>query len=293
MVGSPEANNFEVIDMKTNMVFKSEEGKMEVLKYYDELLARWPVPYEEQRIPTKHGDTCAIVSGDTQSPPLILLHGTNSNSTMWLGDIAEYSRHFRTYALDIPGEPGKSGDIQYPLDTPAYSDWMEEVLKALGLKEAYLIGLSLGGWLSVKFAVSHPESVKKLVLLCPSGIGRVKASFMIRTIPLILLGDKGLDCVTRIIFGSHEVPREVLEYTRILAKSFNLRREPIPIFSDEELRRLKMPVMALAGDRDALLHSDETISRIRQLLPHAQASLLAGAGHALINMTDFVLPFLL
>lgn len=279
--------------MKTTMVFKSEECKRKVLKYYDALLARWPVPYEEQWITTKYGYTYAIAGGNTQSPPLILLHGTNSNSTMWLGDIAKYSRHFRTYALDIPGEPGKSGDIQYPLDAPAYSEWMEEVLKELGLKEAYLIGLSLGGWLSVKFAVSHPESVKKLVLLCPSGIGRVKTSFLIRTIPLIMLGDKGIDCMTRIICGSHEVPQEVLEYTRILSKSFNLRKEPVPIFSDEELRRLKMPVMALAGDRDALLHSEETISRIKQLLPHAQANLLAGASHALIGMADLVLPFLL
>ncbi|MGE5677521.1 MAG: alpha/beta fold hydrolase [Pseudomonadota bacterium] len=279
--------------MKTTKVFKSEEEKREVLKYYDKLLARWPVPKEEQLIETQYGTTYGITCGDRLSPPLILLHGTNSNSTMWLGDIAEYSRHFRVYALDIPGEPGKSGDTQYPLDSPAYADWLEEVLKALELKKVSLMGLSLGGWLAVNYALRHQERIERLVLLCPSGIGRTKASFLFRAFPLMLMGDKGIDCVTRIVYGSRVVPVEVLEYSRILSKAFNLRKEPIPIFKDKELECLTMPVMVLAGSKDALLCSDETISRMKQALPQADARLLPDMGHALLNMTDIVLPFLL
>ena len=279
--------------MKTTKVFKSEEGKREALKYYDALLARCPIPYQEQIIETRYGSTYGIVCGDRQAPPLILLHGTNSNSTMWLGDIAGYSRHFRVYALDIPGEPGKSGDTKYPLDSPAYADWLEEVLEALALKKVFLLGLSLGGWLSVNYAIKHQESIEKLVLLCPSGIGCARASFLLRAFPLMLMGDKGIDCVTRIVYGSRKVPKEVLEYSRILSRAFNLRKEPIPIFKDRELERLTIPVMVLAGEKDALLHSDETISRIKQLLPQADARLLPDTGHVLLNMTDIVLPFLL
>ncbi|HWQ29557.1 MAG TPA: alpha/beta hydrolase [Negativicutes bacterium] len=160
-------------------------------------------------------------------------------------------------------------------------------------KKVLLMGLSLGGWLAVNYTIRHQDSIKKLVVLCPSGIGRARASFLFRSFPFMLMGNNGIDCVTRIVYGSRDVPKEVLEYSRILSKAFNLRKEPIPIFKDNELSRLTIPVMVLAGDKDALLHSDETISRIKQVLPQADARLLPKTGHALLNMTDIVLSFLL
>ena len=279
--------------MKTVRVFKSEKGKNAVLEAYAELLARWPVPYEELLIPTQYGSTYAIVCGEKQFPPLVLLHGTGSNSTMWIGDMTEYSRHYLLYALDIPGEPGKSGDDQYPMNSPIYAQWLEEVLNALSLPSVTLVGLSLGGWMSLNYSVRHPERIVKLVLLCPSGIGPAKLSFLLSALPLMLFGEKGIDQVTRMVNGNRDVPAETLRYSRILSASFNVRTEPVPIFTDNELKRLTMPVMVLAGDMDVLLHSRKTVERIKQLLPQAEAHLLPDTGHVLVNVTDRIVPFLL
>lgn len=54
-----------------------------------------------------------------------------------------------------------------------------------------------------------------------------------------------------------------------------------------------MPVLLLAGEKDALLHSRRAVVRIKRLLPQAEAYLLPGIGHVLVNLTDRILPFLL
>ncbi len=94
--------------MNTEQIFKSAMGKAAILSYYDSVLDRWPVPYESLHVPTSLGDTHIIACGDKGNPVLVLLHGSSANATMWVGDVSEYSQSFRVYALDIPGEPGKS-----------------------------------------------------------------------------------------------------------------------------------------------------------------------------------------
>jgi pimeloyl-ACP methyl ester carboxylesterase len=82
------------------------------ISFYDSVLSNWPVAYETRTVPTQQGDTFVIASGNENTPSLILLHGAASNSASWFGDVLEYSRHFRVYAIDIPGEPGKSAEKQ-------------------------------------------------------------------------------------------------------------------------------------------------------------------------------------
>lgn len=135
---------------------------------YDSLLQQWASPHETWCVPTRYGDTFVIASGEKTAPPLLLLHGAGMNSAMWLGEEREYSRSFRVYAVDIPGDPGRSDERQLPLKGSAYTEWLYDVFQALDLRQASLIGISLGAWLAVKFSVSFPDKVDKLALLCPS-----------------------------------------------------------------------------------------------------------------------------
>jgi pimeloyl-ACP methyl ester carboxylesterase len=279
--------------MTYKTVFKSEEGKAAILKKYDSLLMQWPVPYEVLYISTRYGKTHIIACGDTSLPPLFLLHGTSSNAAMWIGDVAQYSKYCRVYAIDMPGEPGKSEEKQYPLKGSAYHEWMEDVFSTLQIKKASLVGISLGAWAAVNFSVRFPEKVERLVLLCPSGIGPQKASFMLKAIPLMLLGEAGLDKITRLVNGNQPIPEEAVEYSKLIARSFNLRTESVPIFSDDELKSLTMPVLLYAGKKDVLLDSKKTVERLTKLLPNAYTNLLPDAGHVLINLKDDIIPFLI
>ncbi|MBZ0286922.1 MAG: alpha/beta hydrolase, partial [Anaerolineae bacterium] len=94
--------------MTVQSLYKSPAAEKAVMELYDNVLAQWPVPHETQTIPTRHGDTFVIASGSPVSPPLILLHGAGTNSAIWIGDVAAYSRDHRVYAVDLLGEAGRS-----------------------------------------------------------------------------------------------------------------------------------------------------------------------------------------
>lgn len=273
-------------------VFQSEEGKASILSRYDDILKHWPVPYEELRLTTGIGSTYVIRCGETTLPALILLHGTSSNSSMWIDDVAKYSKYYHVYAVDIPGEPGKSEERQYPLAGAVYPDWLYDVFRELKLSQASIIGISLGAWLATGFAVRHPDMVEKLVLLCPSGIGRQRVSFLFKAMFYMLQGDKGYDRLSILVNGGSAIPAEAKEYTKLISKQFHLRSEQVPVYTDDQLKQLTMPVLVYAGDKDVLLNSAETITRIDRLLPHAKAKLLPGYGHVLIGFKKEITEFL-
>ncbi|NLW91205.1 MAG: alpha/beta hydrolase [Syntrophomonadaceae bacterium] len=101
--------------MKEAPVFKSESGWQAIMAGYDEILGRWPIPYESIMVPTRHGLTHIIACGKKDSPPLLLLHGSSSNATMWIRDVKIYAEKYRVYAVDLPGEPGKSEPVRSSL----------------------------------------------------------------------------------------------------------------------------------------------------------------------------------
>jgi pimeloyl-ACP methyl ester carboxylesterase len=279
-------------EMKTNLAFKSQEGKTAIIKFYDSLLEIWSAPNEKFHVNTRYGSAFVIATGEKTAPPLILLHGTAMNSIMWLGDSLEYSRNYRVYAVDIPGEPGKSDETQLPFTGSAFAEWLHDVYEALSIRKASLIGISLGAWLSLKFAVSYPEMVEKLVLLCPAGIGPAKISFLFKTMAHMIFGEKGMERLLQKVNGNQPLPEVVLNYQKLIGKHFNFRREPIPLFSDSEIKQLAMPVILFVGEKDAMLHSEVTARRLGSLLPRANINLLPGAGHTLIHLTDRILAFL-
>jgi pimeloyl-ACP methyl ester carboxylesterase len=137
-------------------IFKTPAGEQAVMAFYDNTLARWPVPYESRTIPTRHGDTHLIVSGEESAPPLILLHGASANALIWIGDVVDYSQHYRVYALDIPGEPGRSEPHYLDWHDATFVEWLADVLDRLAIPRAILVGISQGGWIALKFAC-HPS----------------------------------------------------------------------------------------------------------------------------------------
>lgn len=128
------------------------------------IVQNWPVPYETIEADTRRRRTFVIACGDSALPPLLLIHGSGSNAAMWIGDAAEYSKHYRVYAVDVPGEPGKSCDTRPDLRTHAHPEWLRDVFVSLNADRTFIVGLSLGGWVALRFASAYPEKVVKLAL---------------------------------------------------------------------------------------------------------------------------------
>lgn len=259
---------------------------------YDRALKQWPIPYQTQQIATRHGETFVIAGGDPHLPPLLLLHGAGTNSAIWIGDVAEYSRHYRLYAVDLPGEAGKSAQNRPAWDSPAFAEWLEDVMAALKVDSVVLIGISQGGWTALRYATQHPESIRALVLLTPGGVVPDKLSFVLKAIPYSLLGKWGSRRMIRLVYGSQPIPPGVEEVMAVVTQNFNSRMGVLPIFTDDELRRLTMPTLLLMGEQDALRDAAKITARLRQFLPRLTAITLPLAGHALLDTQPHVLSFL-
>lgn len=279
-------------DVRTQVAFKSEEGKKEVLNYYELLLTKGSLEHEELLVNTSYGKTFIIAMGKKELPPLILLHGSGMNSAMWIQEMESYSRNYRVYAVDMPGEPGKSDETQLPLEGNDFANWLNDVFNALSIEKSSIVGISLGAWLGTKFTIKYSKKVDKLVLLCPAGIGPQKKSFIFKFLFYSLFGEKGIDKLYYKINGNKLIDDMMLNYQKLIAKHFNFRRETIPLFSDDELRKLTMPVSLFVGGKDVMLHSEQTAKRLKSIVNHANINLIPDEGHSLINQGDEIRQFL-
>ncbi|WP_238881797.1 alpha/beta fold hydrolase [Clostridium sp. YIM B02551] len=278
--------------MNAKTVFKSVQGKNEILKYYDCFIEKIDFSHEIININSCLGNTFIIASGKKEAPPVILFHGSGMNSFMWLKDIKEYSLNYRVYAIDIPGEPGKSNEYQASLNGMDYVSWVNDILNELSIEKSSFVGISLGAWMALKFAVNHPEKVDKLVLISPSGIGPQKRSFIFKALYYSCLGETGVKKLAYKINGNKEIPETILKYQRLITKNFIYRRETIPIFSDNELKRLDMPIALFVGENDIMLHSLKTAKRLSELRPKANINILKDKGHSLTDLVDKIMGVL-
>ena len=274
------------------VAFKSKEGKEEVLKYYDFLLTKGSVEHEKIMVNTSYGETFIIAMGKKELPPLILLHGSGMNSSMWIKEMEEYSKTHRVYAVDMPGEPGKSDENQLPFGGDEFSNWLNDVFNELLIEKASIVGISLGAWLGTKFAIRYSDKVDKLILLCPAGIGPQKKSFIFKFLFYSIFGEKGIDKLYYKINGDKPIPEIMLNYQKLIAKHFNFRKVTIPIFTDNELRKLTMPVALFVGGKDVMLHSEKTANRLGSLLNHAEINFIQEEGHSIINQGNEIRKFL-
>jgi pimeloyl-ACP methyl ester carboxylesterase len=276
----------------TPSVFKTPAGEQAVMALYDAALERWPVPYQTLTIATRHGDTFVIASGEESAPPLILLHGAATCSAVWVGDVLDYSRRYRVYAVDLPGEAGKSTPNRPAWDSPAFAEWLEDVFDGLQIDQAILLGVSQGGWTALKFAVEHPGRVEKLVLVCPGGVTPTRMSFFIRAMLLLPFGRWGARRTVRQLFGGQPIPDGTEDVLTLVMSHFKPRTGFPPIFSDEALGRLTMPTFLLGGGQDALFDLEGIATRLRKCVPHLSVMIIPEGGHALLNTTGHVMRFL-
>jgi len=261
--------------------FKSADGEAAYLAAYAAVMRFWPVRYEERDIPTRFGSTHVIVSGPADAPPLVLLHGYMATSAMWAPNIADFSRDYRVYAIDVMGQPSKSVPAR-PIENRAeYAEWLTETLNALHLHRVALVGMSFGGWLALGYAVAWPERVEKLVLLSAGGLLPLARQFTLRGMLMMF-------CPTRVTvngfmrwLGIDAAP--IVELMYLGLKHFRMAAETarvMPIaFSDDELRSLRMPTLVLFGDREVICDPAAALARARRLIPDCQGELVAGPRH--------------
>ncbi len=280
----------------TETVFRSPAAAAAVAALYRDVLDRWPVPKTEHRLATRQGETFIVACGPETAPPVVVLHGAQANCAAEMDEAALWSRSFRVYAVDLIGEAGFSAPARPPLDGDAYALWLDDVLSGLGLSRAAFVGTSFGGWMALDYASRRPHAVERLALVCPAGIGRQK-NFLLKALPLLLLGSWGRNRMWRMIFGDaperqSPAARAFGELMDLIGRSFRPRFMTIPRLSDERLAAIEVPLLAVLGGRDALIDSFDTRERLGRLVPHADIRFHENGYHYLPGQAPAIFEFL-
>ncbi|MEK6408505.1 MAG: alpha/beta hydrolase [Acidobacteriota bacterium] len=95
--------------------------------------------------------------------PVIFLHAFPLNQTMWDDQVAALRNHCRAITLDLRGF-GQSDAPQGPYLMDQLAADLRGLMAVLDIDRAVLVGLSMGGYISLAFYRNHPDAVRALVL---------------------------------------------------------------------------------------------------------------------------------
>jgi len=104
-----------------------------------------------------------------EGEPVILLHGFFYDTYMWNNNMASLAEKYKVYALDLWGFGYSSRE---PMDYgyPLYASQLLKFMDALNIKNASLIGQSMGGGIIIFFCIQHRDRVNKVVLVDAAGL---------------------------------------------------------------------------------------------------------------------------
>ena len=271
-------------------VYKSEKARKGILDTYDRLLAMWDTDFIETDIPTAYGATHVIKCGSQDKPPLVLFHGVGDDSAlMWLYNAKELARHFKVYAIDTIGGPGKSRpNEKYNKDFDDAA-WIDEVLTGLKLERVYMAGVSHGSYITQYYSCHRPEKVIKMVCMAgtvPAGDFNPMKIMMKVFLPEALFPTKKntYKLICKLCGRNSGVFTDnplVMAHYQFLLKGFNnmpMRFHKLGSFSDGQIANIRDKSLYLMGDSDpfAVMGGKETLINHKM-----NARFFNGVGHGI------------
>lgn len=241
--------------------------------------------------------------------PLTVLRGGEGQQVLFL-----HGTHFAGRWLPFHERLAASCELVYPIH-PGFEEgqaprWLQglddlalcyrDLLDALEIERAHVVGWALGGWLAAEMAVLSPERVRSLTLLSPLGL-RVPehppADYLAvapQQLAGLLFDDEGAGAG---LLPDFEDPEEFSRFygeNGATARLIWERRYDLRL--DRRLPRVRVPALLVWPEEDRLVPYAHA-ARWAELLPQSRLEVVPGAGHAVLvqqpeRVADLVASFL-
>jgi len=245
--------------------------------------------------------------------PIVLAHGLAATKEMWDGQVPDFAGRYRVVVYDARGH-GESDSP--PVDDAGYTmdqlvDDQKALMDHLGIAEAYIGGLSLGGMIAMRFALKFPRSTRALMLFDTSpGMGTQGLWSANRAAMETLVRGQGVATMMRGLYAQGakslgvksrtDVPSSIVAFLqrqqRLTPDGFlGITRAAGDAESVlERLPEITAPALIITGDSDFFREASEEMKR---RMPHARFVMINRSWHG-TNMwqpekfTSSVLDFL-
>jgi pimeloyl-ACP methyl ester carboxylesterase len=233
--------------------------------------------------------------------PLILSHEYAGDYRSWEPQVRFFSRRYRVITWNYRGFPPS----EVPDDPEAYSeehlvDDLYGLLGHLGIEQAHIAGLSMGGAVSLKLGISHPELCRSLVI-AGAGSGAVNKERFVReallqadrferdpagAFALYAVGPARLQLKQKDPRGWQEFADQFAAHSprgaALMMRGVQARRRSIFEIA-EDLPGVNVPALIMVGDEDEPCLDPALLMKRR--MPNAGLVVLPKSGHA-INLEE-------
>lgn len=231
-------------------------------------------------------------------PPLLLIAGLGCDRNIWKPfQVAELSKHFQVIIFDNRGI-GESDKPQGPYSTAQMADDAADLLTQLDIVSAHILGHSMGGMISLEFAIRHPDKTKTLIVA--SGIDRADEWMKTKQIANQGLSKLEVDepalresiawmnimwMFDQTYFGKTGAVNRVLEVMKASTQPFEAYRSQSQALANHDathgLGNIECPTLVILGKEDILTPLRYT-EGIVDAIPDARLELIDDCGHMII-----------
>ncbi len=260
--------------------------------------------YPAKKLTLTNGTTIAYTDQGKGSETLIFIHGLGSYLPAWNKNIEDLSQNYRTIAIDLPGY-GKSSKENIQVGMAAYAQTVLQLMDKLKIKQATLVGHSMGGQIAITTALQAPDRVSKLVLAAPAGLEtfteQQKQLFKMTVTPESVQNTSSDKAAANIKINFYQMPADAQfmvddrlqianspdfgNYSKAVAASVAaMVDEPV----HDKLTQLQTPTLIIFGEQDALIPNKylnptlttQAVAAIgKEKIKNSEVVLLPEAGH--------------
>ncbi len=267
-------------------IYRSPAGERALLDYYDQTLARLERAgrqLDSRVVETRQGPTHLLIEGPEDAPPLVLVHGGHGSAVMMAGGSGALISEHRCYYVDVPGDPNRSAAraLEKTRADDTIGRWMEDVLDALALERVAMLGVSGGGYMTLRCCATIPARLRRVVLITPEGLVSSGAWTQLTRVAWPLLryrlapGEASVRRFMRALCSEGmQIPDDAVLHMGLVFKHVRSMMNLGAHLTAEELRELTAPVMLLAAGRDVLFPGAPMIRRAEQIIPTLAETIL-------------------